>query len=144
MKISSTQYALTVIPFGMLVAAGGAMGYMKKGSVMSLISGITFCASQVRPKNENFVLVLTTTNKLKFQTGSTSGSIKKKGREWKEIRYGDQNIIGDHRVARALHVKTIRVVKKVHASWTRIPNVDFGRCVSLSIKIEAQSVIKCK
>ena len=73
MKISSTQYALTVIPFGMLVAAGGAMGYMKKGSVMSLISGITFCASQVRPKNENFVLVLTHyVQKRKFSSHSHS------------------------------------------------------------------------
>ena len=65
MKISSTQYALTVIPFGMLVAAGGAMGYMKKGSVMSLISGIAFCASQVRPKTKiSFSFSLTTSNNI--------------------------------------------------------------------------------
>ena len=48
MRITSTQYALAVVPFGMLVAAGGAMGYIKKASLMSLVSGIIVCASQVR------------------------------------------------------------------------------------------------
>ena len=54
MKISSTQYAMTVIPFGMLVAAGGAIGYMKKASMMSLVSGVSFCASQVRRRIHAF------------------------------------------------------------------------------------------
>ena len=80
MKISSTQYALTVIPFGMLVAAGGAMGYMKKGSVMSLISGITFCASQVRPKTKiSFSFSLRPTNSNFKQVALADRSRRKAG-----------------------------------------------------------------
>jgi uncharacterized membrane protein (UPF0136 family) len=44
-KLNSTQFAMSIVPFGIIVAAGGAMGYIKKGSIMSLFSGIVVCGT---------------------------------------------------------------------------------------------------